>query len=152
MFLAEQELNAVVHVELEPIVKLNCRARQCVNHLPDMDHCNYKTIELDENGNCACFRLSEIVRSLDDAPLRPKTNQKTKFAKIKIGSVVGQDFSYFVWKIETAGEYVDTVFEVEEKVNDRYKLTAKGFGKNPGNAKDYGSGALYVDENDLILE
>ena len=68
-----KELNAVVHVELEPIVKLRCSARNCKHHMTDRDSCNYKILNVDENGVC----LSHCVNDEQNTPKPQKENSET---------------------------------------------------------------------------
>ena len=134
-----EELNAVVHVELEPIVKLRCSARNCKHHMTDQDCCNYKILNVDENGVC----LSHCVDGEQNRP-----NKSTRYAKIKIGALVDQDHRSFMWP-GAYSEGFNKTFQIGEKINERFKLVAEGFGLHPG-ALNYGNGALYVLEKDLI--
>ena len=44
-----------LEIELEPIVKLSCQAINCQHHMKDRNCCNYKIVELDDDGWCKYY-------------------------------------------------------------------------------------------------
>lgn len=51
--------NLKIIFELDPIVKLDCIARDCVNHIVDGFYCNLKRVSVDEKGQCVKFEQKE---------------------------------------------------------------------------------------------
>ncbi len=60
---------------------------------------------------------------------------------IKKGSIVGQDFNYFVWDNE------EQILEIEVSNSSRYRCTANGYGIH-GN---YGNGAIYAKKENVVI-
>ncbi len=75
--------------------------------------------------------------------------------KIKIGAQVDQDMSCIHWNEKYYPGKLDTVFEIDAKKggfpSGRVCLIAHGFGiLGSRDGKAYGSGAIYVKQEDLI--
>lgn len=112
--------------------------------------------------SCLVKRISNWVNdiNIDSKSVEVQDSSKREYnlstryvgrARIKCGTIVGQDFSFYKWEDDQI--VFDVYFLCVEKHTGKpdkikYNLVAEGYGKK-GN---YGSGALFVYDHDLIWE